>query len=123
MSVKLPLGTLERIAREHGYADYRSMLYECYVVQGMSLVELARRLHIHHNRLKRHLTRFGIPIRKRGGRNHLKIEVTAELLEETIRDGIPAVALRLGVTQSALHARIHRAYDQLKKTLLSKQDP
>ena len=106
MATRMKLKDLERLAQETGYPDYRTLLYELYVVQRIGLYELAARCHMHYRRVRKHLIRFGIQVRGRGGANNVKIVLTPQLLREVMKDGIPAVADRLGVHSSVLRARL-----------------
>lgn len=102
MASRIRLDQLESVARNAGYEDFKSLLHDYYVVQRVGLTTLAERLHIAVPRLKRHLKRFGIEVHGRGGANNTKIVVTPELVREVTRDGIPAVARRLGISITAL---------------------
>lgn len=108
MSQRLYLHELETVAKLAGFPDYKSLLQQRYQVECVSLQDLAENLHISQPRLKKHLEKYGIPLRKRGGANNVKIVLTAELIQEIARDGIPAVSMRLGVESSVLYARIRR---------------
>lgn len=108
MALKLRLHELDKLAREAGYVDYVGLLHDLYETKGMGLVELAERCHIAIPRLKRHLARYKIPLHKRGGANNVKIVLTQALIDEATRDGVPAVAARLGVPASVLYQRLKR---------------
>lgn len=108
MSLQLQLHELEAVARKAGYPDYRALLYDYYVTQGFSIEETGRRLGIARYRVRRHLVRFGITLRSKGGPNNVKIVVTKELLHEVALDGIAEVARRLGVYSPTLRASIQR---------------
>lgn len=106
MSLRLTLIDLENVARRAGYAEYKDLLVDWYVVQRLALLDIAERLHVTQQRVRKHLVRFGITIRGKGGANNVKVVLTQALLEEVAKDGIPAVAMRLGVAQPVLYARI-----------------
>lgn len=106
MAIKRPLGELELHARKCGFESYKAFLHEHYVVRNVSLIELAEMLHIHTQRVRKHLLRYGIAIRGRGGPNNCRVVLTPALVSEVIRDGIPAVSERLGVTQHVLRMRV-----------------
>lgn len=108
MSVKLRLDQLDDVARASGFENYKAMLQELYVVQRTALVDLAKQLHITEGRVRKHLHRYGIPLRARGGPNNVKIVMTPELYREVCRDGVPAVAERLGVESGVLYARLKK---------------
>ena len=117
MTVKQRLSDLDRLARESGFESYQSMLYELYVVRGMGLYELSRRCHVYYRRTRKHLKRFNIPIRSRGGPNNLKVALTLELLEEIVKNGVAATAERLGVAHVALHQRLRALPEATLKAL------
>lgn len=108
MAFKLRLDQLEKLARDTGYEDYKSMLVELYAVQRLSLAELAARCGISTERLKRHLARYGLTLRGRGGANNVKVVITPELRREVLLDGVPAVAKRLGVSPLVLYTKMVR---------------
>ena len=108
MSIKMSLGSLETLATSAGFASYKDMLHELYVVQHLSMVEVAARCHLHCRRVRKHLMRFGIAIRPKG-RRETTIEITPELIIEVTHDGIPAAASRLGVDSATLYNALQRA--------------
>jgi hypothetical protein len=108
MSTTLSLAELEALSRAAGFVDYRSLLYELYVVHHLTMVEISKRCHIHWRTTRKHLVRFGVPIYPSGGvrAQDSRIHLTSELVGEVLRDGIPAVAARLGVLSSSLASRM-----------------
>ncbi len=100
------LEQLEAMARVAGYVDYRTMLYELYVVASTSIVRLNALTGIGPNRLKRHLKMYGLDIKGKGGANNVKIVMTPILLREIALYGVPTVARRLGVEPSVLYNRL-----------------
>lgn len=108
MSLKRSLTELDQFAKQQGFEDYSKMLYEFYTVQGLSLVEISSRCHVHWKRTKKHLFRFKIPLRGRGGANNVKVLMTPELLHEIKVNGVPATADRLGVTEHAIRSQLKR---------------
>lgn len=106
MPPRRSLQELEDLAAKQGYPSYKDMLHELYVVQGKGLHEIAAMCHVFYRRTRKHLLRFGIPIRARGGPNNVKVVLTDVLVQEIIRDGVPAVAERLGVTDGVLRLRL-----------------
>lgn len=107
MAVRLRLSDLENLAQKAGFESYQQMLHELYTVQGLGLYQLAERCHIHYKRVRRHLNRFGIPIRGRGGPNSVKVVFTPELLTEIIKNGVEPTAQRLGITPVVLRSRLN----------------
>jgi DNA-binding transcriptional ArsR family regulator len=108
MALRLYLYELENVAKHAGFSDYKSLLEQWYKIDGVSLEELAERLHISQLRVRKHLARYGIPLRKRGGANNVKVVLTNALLKEIAKDGIPAVSTRLGVSEGRLYTRIQQ---------------
>lgn len=106
MVLKLLLHQLDQLARSAGYEDYKSALHELYVTQGLGLAQLASRFNISQGRVRRHLARFEIPLHGRGGLQHRKVIVTQELLQEIAREGVPAVAAKLGVEPPILYQKL-----------------
>lgn len=106
MALKRTLQELDRFARKQGFQDYPAMLYEFYTVRGLSLIDIGERCHVHWKRTKKHLIRFKIPLRSRGGANNVKVVMTPELLHEIKVNGVPATADRLGVTEHAIRRQL-----------------
>lgn len=111
MAIQLTLLRLNELAIRNGFADYQSMLYDLYVMQGFSIENIANRFHVHQRRIRRHLTMYGIRIRSRGGPNYMRIVLTQSLIEEVLRDGIAAVAERLGVDGANLRQRLMQLHN------------
>lgn len=99
---------LEDIAHKRGYETIHHMLHELYVVAGMSINEVAEDLHISYKTAKAHIKAAGIQLRPQGGVNYQKITWTPELRDEVLRDGVTAVALRLGVTSNTVAYHMRR---------------
>lgn len=105
MPLKLYLHQLEKMATAAGYESYYALLYEYYIVQKMSMPEVGRRLEITEGRVRKHLVRFGIPVRVKGHipGKHGEVVMTPTLLQEITRDGVPAVAERMKVPSTSLY--------------------
>jgi len=99
---------LAKVATELGYENTQHMLHELYVVQNVSIAKISARLFTPYRTLYRTMLALGIKIKSRGGRNNVRTEITAELLAEIARDGVAAVAERLGVEPSTFSARLKR---------------
>lgn len=110
MSIKPTLTALEQLAQERGYSSYYELLYDMYVMKGMSLHAVGESLHIYDRRVRKHLLRFGIAIRGKGGPNNVKVELTEDLLREINVNGISVVADRMGVSYQSLLDRLKRHY-------------
>lgn len=113
--IKLRLDQLELIAKRHGFESYRDLLHELYVVHRQGMIPIAQRLNISQARVRKHLLRFGFTLRGRGGRNNIRVAFTQQLIDEITRDGIPAVASRMGIAQSVLHVRMKKHDDEMKR--------
>lgn len=106
MTLRLRLHELEKMAKAAGYEDYKTLLYQLYTTQGMSISELSQRLLISQPRVRQHLLHYKLPIRGKGGANNVKVVMTDTLLREIMRDGVPIVAQRLGVDSVVLYQRL-----------------
>lgn len=104
--MKLRLDELEVVARRAGFEDYKALLTQWYLADRMSLTTIAERLYISWPRVKKHLKLYGLEIRNRGGANNVQVVLTMDLIHEIARDGLPAVAGRLGVQYSVLNLRV-----------------
>lgn len=102
MTLRLKLHQLEKVAQAAGHEDYKSMLYDLYVVQRLSLSTIASQLDVTMGRIRRHLVRYQIPVRGKGGPNNVKVVVTDDLVLEAAKYGIGATAQRLGVSVTTL---------------------
>ena len=96
---------LEKVAEERGYDSIESMLYDMYAVQRIPLKRLRELLYTPMWSLRRRLGEI-CKMRSRGGRNNVKVEMTEELYNEVIADGVPTVADRIGVDQVSLQLRM-----------------
>lgn len=92
----------DRVAADRGHESVEHLFRDLYVRQDMSIEEVAEELHIGPKTAKRWLKKLGIQLRPRGGAQNVKIAFTEELVQEIIRDGVTAVALRLGVDRTTL---------------------
>ena len=97
---------LEQCALQLEQSSVQEMLYELYVVRDLSLHEIATQLSVSPWSVRRYLLAAGITLRRPGGRNNIKVELTQELLDEVSRDGITAVAMRLGVDRTNFAAKL-----------------
>lgn len=116
MPPRRTLAELETLALRMGYPSYKDMLYELYVVQEKTLVEIAAMCHVYWKRTRKHCIRFGIEIKERGRTSRrTKIVVTDALVQEVTRDGVPAVAARLGITDTVLRHRLNEYVNKKPK--------
>jgi hypothetical protein len=90
-----------------GYTSEADMWHDLYVHRGLSISVLAERLDVSRNTIRTSLERRHIPIRKQGGPNNQKLEVTDALVDEVQREGIAAVAKRLNLAYTTLYKRLH----------------
>lgn len=103
---------LDELAASLGFENTDKMLYELYVVQRTPLKELQAKLFTPMYTLRRRLEEICVPMRSRGGRNNVKSEITPELIDEVSRDGVTAVAMRLGIDGPALGARLKKWFEK-----------
>jgi hypothetical protein len=94
------------IAQKLGYDSARDMWLDLYVTRQISIDKLTEKLDVSRNTVRDALDREQIPIRKRGGPNHQKFEVTDELIAHVKELGIGPVAKELGVAYTTLYKRL-----------------
>jgi transposase len=99
---------LAALATQRGYDSIEHMLHDMYVTKVMSIEEVAEDLHVAYRTAKRWLKMYNIKLRPRGGAQNVKITFTDAMLEEVKRDGVTAVALRLGVDRTTVLYHLRR---------------
>lgn len=105
---------LDALAREQGWENAETMVKDLYEVKRWSLKRLTIMLQLPTQYLlQQWMKNWGIEIKGRGGRNNLKFDLTPQLVEEVTRDGITAVADRLGISRTRLYTRLQ---EYLKET-------
>lgn len=97
---------LEDLAEQRGFKSAGEMLQHMYEVEQVPIQKIADTLVTPIWTLRKRFDELGIQVRTRGGRNYVKVDITPELLQELARDGVPAVAERLGVEPEALYIRL-----------------
>lgn len=110
MTVRHRLQDLERLAVQAGYDSYRSMLFDLYITKRMGVEAISKRLFITTYRVRKHLKRFDIPKKQQLWRQ--EIPLSPELEQEILRDGVPAVAARLGTSAEILHRKLRERYGE-----------
>lgn len=106
---------LERLAREQGLDGIAGLLYDMYVVKGMSIEKIAKTLVTPIWSLRKMFDEFEIPVNLRGGPNAQKFDVTQELIEEVSKIGVSATAARLGLEPTTLYWRLRKYYQENHK--------
>jgi transposase-like protein len=96
------------VAQRLGYDTEWAMWNDLYVTRALSITQLAKKLDVSRNTVRSALDRLQIDIRRRGGPNNQKLEITDELIEEVKKDGVAAVAKKLGLPYSTLYKRLYR---------------
>jgi transposase len=91
--------------RSLGYASELDFWTDLYVTRKHSIAELAERLDVSRNTIRSTLERLNVPIRKQGGPNNQKLAANDEIAEEIEKDGVSAVAKRLGLSYAAVYKR------------------
>lgn len=99
---------LTQVAQERGFEDSDALIRDMYITQGKSIKDIQEELFTPMWSLKKRLVRLGIPFRSRGGPNNVITHITRELVEECLRDGVNAVADRLGITTQLLSSRMKK---------------
>src|SRR5688500_1257199 len=97
---------LKRTAKEQGYTGVGQMLRDLYVTQQQGLNLIMRQLMLSEHTLRKLMKLYAIPLRSRGGPNNVHVVLSPELLAEVVRDGVKAVATRLGVDEIMFRARL-----------------
>lgn len=92
------------------------MLQDMYSIQEISIHDLARMLYIPMKTLRSRMLLLGITMRPRGGKHPevVKSEITPGLVDEVTRDGVPAVAERLGIDPVALQVKLKKWFEDNK---------
>lgn len=99
---------LDEVLRLSPYDSVEHMLRDLYEVQRWSIPKLMQHLGLAEVTVKSLLRHFGIKTRTRGGANNVKVVLTEELIAEISRDGVTAVALRLGVDYTTLQTKLKK---------------
>lgn len=106
---------LDKIARERGYENSNAMIADLYDTQRMSIEKIAKSLFTPIWTLRKRFDELGINVKTRGGRNNVKFEVTKELYNEACRDGVLAVADRVGVDPATVELRLRKWFKENKQ--------
>lgn len=101
---------LEEVAHKRGFDSCAIMLHDMYVVQEIPIEKISKLLYTPMWSLRKRFSELGIGVKSRGGKNHVRFEMTQELYNEVCRDGVMTVADRLGIDALALNTRIKRWY-------------
>lgn len=99
----------EVFAKTLGFPGEKEMWAKLYTDQAMSIAEISRRLAVGSATIHQRLTKHQIPIRQRGGRNNLIINMSPELQEKVRQQGVTAVATEMGLSYNTLHKALKRA--------------
>ena len=100
----------ERTYTRLGYESEVDFWTDLYCKKGFSIAALATKLDVSRNTVRSALERLKIEIRKQGGPNNQKLaEVDGAIIEEIKKDGIAAVAKRLGLSYTTIYKR-YRIY-------------
>lgn len=100
-----------------GYDDDVEMWRDLYESKSLSISQLSRKLGVSRNVVRACLEKAGIKKKKRGGPNNTRCVVTDEMVEEIRRDGISAVAKRLGLDYTTLYKKLKRVRGLTPKDL------
>jgi transposase len=96
----------ELTASQLGYGSELELWTDLYVTRGFSISELATKLDVSRNTIRTALERVKIDVRKQGGPNNQKFDVTDEIIEEIRLNGIAAVAKRLDLSYTTVYKRV-----------------
>jgi hypothetical protein len=97
---------LENLAQQQGYDSFEAMVRDLYEVQHISIEKLAAQFFTPVRKFRQRMLEMGIELRPRGGKNNQKMILTPATVQEVLRDGISAVAARLGVDTLTLSERM-----------------
>lgn len=98
----------EMLARNLGHADETAMWKTLYVDRRISLQQLANQFASTPHSIRIRLQACQIPLRSRGGKNNLKVELTKELEAEIKEKGVLQTAKRLGVAPQTLYKKYYK---------------
>jgi DNA-binding NtrC family response regulator len=96
------------LAQRLGYASDEAMWADLYDVKHLSVAALATRLGISRNAIRSTLKKRGAGMRKRGGANNRREDLSDEIIDEVRKDGVMAVAKRMKVKYTTLYKRLRR---------------
>lgn len=98
------------IARKLGFQDEISMWTDLYLVQGMSITELAERFDVSYTTVWNALVTLKIPRRPRGGANRYK-PIPFDFFAYLAEHGVEKTAERFRLTRQGVYNRIHKLAD------------
>lgn len=100
----------DAVAKRLGYTTEYELWKTLYLDQKLSITTLAGRFGISNSAVRSALMRCKIPMRGRGGPNRRTVDPPGPLdLEQQVeRDGVQAVAKRLGLSPSGVYKRLYR---------------
>lgn len=102
-----------------GYKSELEFWTDLYTTRGLSIAELATKLDVSRNTIRASLERAHIEIRKQGGPNNQKLEVSPAIVEEIEKDGIAAVAKRLDLSYTTVYKQLHKSREAAAPPLTS----
>jgi len=96
------------IAEKLRFASSDAMWKALYVEQRLSITKIAERFGVSRNTVRGELLKRGL-LRKQGGPNNVTgVELTSDLIDEIRREGVLAVAKRLGINYTTLYKRLRK---------------
>lgn len=100
-----------------GFPNEREMLNELYLLQRLSLSQIAKVLGVSHVNVRRRLLGHGIPLRARGGRNRTKRILADVPSAELFSPQVNIQAYQRGIHPSTIFAERRRRRDELRTNL------
>jgi hypothetical protein len=107
----------EALAQSLGFPGEVEMWKELYEKRKLSISQLSLKFACSPHTVRSRLKSLQLEIRKRGGPNSVKVQVTNDLLLKIKQQGIPTTAKQLGVSPQALYSRLYYSLGIKKKDL------
>jgi transposase-like protein len=105
----------DAVAHRLGHLNEKALWENLYVDRKLSISELAEQFGVGRSTIRSSLIRNEIEIRERGGPNHRTAPAgPADLEQQITRDGVAAVAARLGISTAAVYKRMKRLRETRK---------
>jgi transposase-like protein len=108
----------EALAKSLKFQDEKAMWQEYYEKRGLSITVLSNKLACSPHSVRSRILVSGLQLRKRGGPNAQKLEITQEVLDQVLKIGVPKTAKLLNVTAQTLYRRLYYQHGIRKRDLL-----
>jgi len=108
----------ELLARELSFPDEKTMWEELYNKRHLSVAVLANKFAAAPHTIRTRILACGLTMRKRGGPNAQKLEITQDVLDQVLAIGVSKTAKLLNVTAQTLYHRLYYQHGLRKRDLL-----